>query len=115
MSPHRTFRDDAERLWNAWDVQPIWGERRYRDRRLAEGASQPATRERRRLDRRRQAGLRIALPPRLAGGWVAFESGDARRRVAPIPTGWSDLDEHGLRVMLSHAEELPPRRKRLVE
>lgn len=71
MSPHRTFRDDHARLWNAWDVIPAWG--------------------------------------------VAFEHGDERRRVAPIPPAWYELPEPELRVLWRGAEELPPRRKGLVE
>jgi hypothetical protein len=115
VTPHRTFRDDAARLGNAWDVHPAWGERRTRDRRLRAAALPPAIRERRSLQRRQEQGLRISLPPRLARGWIAFECGDERRRVAPIPDGWSELDEPSLLTLWRGAEELPPRRKRLVE
>jgi hypothetical protein len=116
VSPHRTFRDDAARLWNAWDVHPLWGERRTADRRRGT-APDPASvmRERRHADRRRDTGLRIALPPRLASGWIAFECGELRRRVAPIPSGWHDLSDEALIDLWRHAEELPPRRRRLVE
>ena len=115
MTPHRTFRDETARLWNAWDVHPLWGERRSRERRHLAGSPPPALHERRRLQRRMAAGLRISLPPRLAGGWIAFECGLERRRVAPIPTGWSELDDDGLRALWRDAEQLPPRRKRLIE
>ena len=115
VTPHRTFRDDISRLWNAWDVHPAWGERRLAERRLRADALPPAVRERRRTERRHASALRIALPPRLAHGWIAFECGEERRRVAPIPDGWSELDESGLRDLWAAAEELPPRRKRLVE
>lgn len=113
MTPHRTFNDDAARLWNAWDVIPSWGERRYRDRRAAADAA-AMTAERRRAERRRTTGIRIALPPRLAQGWVAFECGDERRRFAPIPSGWDRFSEPELRALLERAEALPPRR-RLIE
>jgi len=111
------FRDDAARLWNAWDVHPLWGERRTGDRRHdATGLPSPsAIRERRHADRRRESGLRISLPARLAKGWIAFECGDLRRRVAPIPAGWHELPDSGLFERWRDAEELPPRRKRLVE
>jgi hypothetical protein len=115
VSPHRTFRDHESRLWNAWDVHPLWGERRARDRRHRDEAPPPAMLERRRTERRHATGLRIALPPRLAGGWIAFECGDERRRVAPIPQGWSELDEDALRALWRDAEALPPRRRRLIE
>ena len=115
MSPHRTFFDDHARLWNAWDVIPAWGERRQGDRR--EKAEPVRTRavDRRSVERRRTRGLRISLPARLAHGWVAFEHGVERRRVAPIPPSWYELPEPELRELWRGAEELPPRRKGLVE
>ena len=115
MTPHRTFRDEHARLWNAWDVYPAWGERRRTERRRAEAGPPPALRDRRNIQRRMDAGLRISLPPRLAGGWIAFECDVERRRVAPIPAGWSDLDDDALRALWRAAEHLPPRRKRLIE
>lgn len=114
MSPHRTFLDELSRLWNAWDVVPAWGERRVVERRTHADARTRVV-DRRFQERRRARGLRIALPPRLARGWVAFECGDERRRVAPIPDGWDALPEPGLRDLWRNAEQLPARRKRLVE
>lgn len=117
MSPHRTFLDDLARLWNAWEVIPAWGERRTADRRGTGEGERTASRvvDRRMRERRHVRGLRIALPPKLAHGWIAFECADERRRVAPIPDGWSELPESGLRDLWRSAEQLPPRRKRLVE
>lgn len=115
VSPHRTFLDDLARLWNAWDVIPAWGERRTEERRLQNEPTGTRVIDRRMRERRRLRGLRIALPPRLAHGWIAFECGDERRRVAPIPAGWELLPEAGLRDLWRCAEQLPPRRKRLVE
>ena len=115
VTPHRTFNDDMARLWNAWDVVPSWGERRQRERRSEPGLPPAALLDRRRVERRRRRGIRIALPPRLAQGWIAFECGDERRRIAPIPPGWEELSETGLRKLLGQAEQLPPRRKRFVE
>lgn len=71
--------------------------------------------DRRRADRRRARGIRIALPTRLARGWIAFEWNDERRRVAPIPPRWDAMPEEELRGLWRDAERLPPRRKRLVE
>jgi hypothetical protein len=115
VSPHRTFLDDLARLWNAWDVIPLWGERRTTERRRRDAPAKPRLVERRLRDRRRVRGVRIALPARLAHGWVAFECGDERRRVAPIPERWDELPESRLRELWRGAEQLPPRRKRLVE
>ncbi len=115
VSPHRTFLDDLARLWNAWDVIPAWGERRTVERRLQNEPAGTRVIDRRMRERRRLRGLRISLPPRLAQGWIAFECGDERRRVAPIPAGWAMLPDAGLRELWRGAEQLPPRRKRLVE
>jgi hypothetical protein len=114
VSPHRTFLDDLARLWNAWEVIPAWGERRTAERRGHSEDAGPRV-DRRARERRRTRGLRIALPPKLAQGWIAFECNDERRRVAPIPDGWSELPEGALRDLWRGAEQLPPRRKRLVE
>jgi hypothetical protein len=115
VTPHRTFRDDAARLWNAWDVVPSWGERRAAERRVEPGAPPAALADRRRVERRKRGGIRISLPPRLSRGWIAFECGDERRRVAPIPSGWDQLPESALVELWDSAELLPPRRKRLIE
>jgi hypothetical protein len=116
VSPHRTFLDDLARLWNAWDVIPAWGERRGGvERRTRAQAPSGRVVDRRMRERRHVRGLRIALPPRLSHGWIAFEHADERRRVAPIPDGWHELPEAGLRDLWREAEQLPPRRKRLVE
>jgi hypothetical protein len=115
VTPHRTFLDDLARLWNAWEVIPVWGERRSAERRQRSAAYASHLVDRRTGERRRLRALRIALPPRLACGWVAFECGDERRRAAPIPPGWAELPEAGLRELWRDAEQLPPRRKRLVE
>jgi hypothetical protein len=114
MCPHRTFRDDLDVVWNAWDVIPSWGERRSIDRRRLADGPPVHSGERRRRERRIARGIRIALTPRLANGWLAFESDDARRRLAPIPEEWHLLPDEGLRELWNRAEHLP-RRRRLVE
>lgn len=114
MSPHRTFRDDRDVAWNAWDVIPTWGERRAGERRHRAEGPPVHSGERRYRDRRVARGIRIALSPRLAKGWLAFESDDARRRLAPIPDEWHLLPDDGLRALWRTAEQLP-KRKRLLE
>lgn len=85
------------------------------DRRSAKVGTAPQGRERRRAERRVAKGIRIALTPVLSQGWLAFESGDARRRLAPIPPGWHEVPDDELRALWRRAEVLPPRRRRLVE
>lgn len=114
MAPHRDFHDDDKQAWTAWDVIPSWGERRQSERRRAGAGSPAATGERRRAERRVHRGIRISLTPVLSHGWLAFQSGAERRRLAPIPSDWHLLTEDGLRDLWRAAERLPPRR-RLIE
>jgi hypothetical protein len=41
--------------------------------------------------------------PQFAAGWLAFESGSERRRLAPIPIGWMEADDAALCEMLAQA------------
>ncbi|MEP6733701.1 MAG: hypothetical protein ABJE10_23850 [bacterium] len=115
VSPHRNFRDEANREWIAWDVIPSWGERRAKDRRRSSAAGPPQTGERRHTERRHLRGIRIALTPHLAQGWLAFEFNDERRRLVPIPPGWERMSETELLGLWRDAEPLPMRRRRLIE
>ena len=114
MTPHRDFRDDDDRLWNAWDVIPTWGERRTGERRHSAQGAPFHSGEKRRAERRVLHGIRIALPEALAHGWLAFESANARRRLVPIPPEWEFLPDANLRDLWRTAQHLPPRR-RLIE
>jgi hypothetical protein len=42
------------------------------------------------------------------GGWLTFENGTARRRLAPIPKGWTEASPSRLELMCKSAE--PTRR-----
>lgn len=39
------------------------------------------------------------LTPRMAGGWLCFESGEEKHRVAPIPRGWLRMDDEDLEAL----------------
>ncbi|HEX6374070.1 MAG TPA: hypothetical protein VF006_34400 [Longimicrobium sp.] len=41
--------------------------------------------------------------PQFAQGWLAFESLDERRRLAPVPEEWTDADDGALRALLARA------------
>lgn len=45
--------------------------------------------------------IRGNVRPQFAGGWLAFESAHERRRLAPIPAEWEELDDEGLRILLA--------------
>ena len=115
MTPHRDFRGDDDCAWSAWDVIPSWGERRHVERRQRELGAPAQSGDRRHRQRRTRHGIRIALPRALASGWLAFESGTSRRRAVPIPPDWHLLPDDGLREIWRSAEQLPQRRRRLVE
>ena len=43
------------------------------------------------------------LNPDLARGWLSFESGNDRRRLAPIPSGWETVDDEELAALCRRA------------
>lgn len=86
----RTFLDAAGQEWQVFDVVPRRQEERRRyDRRGSADAPEPvAPADRREEDRR----LSVGATPRVgrnAVGWLCFEHGAERRRLSPIPEGWS--------------------------
>lgn len=47
------------------------------------------------------------LPGPYQGGWLVFESGERKLRLAPIPTGWHDMTDGALRRLLDAALPTP--------
>lgn len=41
-------------------------------------------------------GGRRSVNPELAEGWLTFESAVEKRRLAPIPEGWEEVDDESL-------------------
>jgi hypothetical protein len=56
----------------------------------------------------------VTLPGELAGGWLTFQTGVERKRLAPIPVGWEYATEEQLRRWMDEAVAIPPAR-RLIE
>jgi hypothetical protein len=56
-------------------------------------------------------GNRTMVPDNLRAGWLTFESGDIRRRLAPIPRGWEQATDDRLHLFCSAAEQLDMPRK----
>ncbi len=101
----RSFVDGVGTSWKVWDVQPTWAERRAVDRRRALAA---ASEERRAgTERRVRAELRVRLSPGLEHGWLAFESAAQKRRLAPIPTDWSQMPTGALAALCGRALATP--------
>jgi hypothetical protein len=101
---HRSFRDDAGRSWDVWEVVPTAVERR-----LALPTPRPAE-----LERRKVKETRVVVPDRLQKGWLAFQSDRERRRLAPIPGDWGDMTTTEL-VDLLHQADKRIRGRRLIE
>ena len=47
--------------------------------------------------------------PTLDGGWLAFQSGEDRRRLAPLPLYWAAAPEPELRDLLAKAKPVAAR------
>jgi hypothetical protein len=42
----------------------------------------------------------------MENGWLCFQSGSRRRRLAPIPDGWNDLSDAGIAELFEGAREV---------
>lgn len=91
---YREFNDGDGRLWEVWEVRPAAIERRQAD-------------DRRRSPRdfadRRAAELQFRLLGGLRDGWLTFQCGIERRRLTPIPEGWTSLPDDTLRALSARA------------
>src|SRR3712207_6396293 len=103
---HREFTDSRRVAWVVWDVYPTLG-----DRRRSPDDRRQFVRE---TDERRAAFNATRLRPEYVGGWLAFESRGEKRRLAPVPLGWEQLDEHDLERLCNAAVPVG-RPRRLVE
>jgi hypothetical protein len=101
--PHRTFRDSQDRLWDVWSVKPMRIERRIRV------GLPPGEEGRHRNEPRMPVGVKWV------DGWLAFEADDEKRRLAPIPPDWVELDDAGLEALCKAATAIRHRRRRLIE
>ena len=96
---HRIFTDDRGRTWEVWEVFPEVVERRLNEERRSAPRAGP--------DRRQHVDIRFRMAPELRNGWLAFQSDEERKRLAPIPPGWSSLDDGALRELAARATLQP--------
>jgi hypothetical protein len=80
--PIREVADAAGIVWKVWDVAPTMTERF--------DAENPATSSET-AERQRARSVRGRLPGPMTNGWLAIMAGTERRRIAPIPEGWSTM------------------------
>lgn len=76
------------------------------ERRLAEQGDD------RSVERRRRDEFRVPLGERWTSGWLCFETGGEKRRLAPYPLNWDELPVEELEALCSRATAArrPPRR-----
>ncbi|MBA3670643.1 MAG: hypothetical protein H0W68_01295 [Gemmatimonadaceae bacterium] len=92
---NRKFSDGAGVRWEAWEVYPTLSERRLvRDRRVVARAARDR--------RQREEAWRPRIAADYARGWIAFQSGVERRRLAPSEDLQGLTDEE-LRALLARA------------
>jgi len=96
----RTFVDAAGTEWQVYDVVPRPEERRRYDRRTPSGQ---AVEERRSEQDRRVTVGRVSSMTELGLGWLCFDAGDQRRRLAPIPENWTHASDAELQRYLGIA------------
>jgi hypothetical protein len=94
---YRELHDDDGRLWEVWEVRPAAIERRQVE-------------ERRRMPRefadRRNSALSLRLLGGMRDGWLTFQCGSERRRLAPIPEGWAALTDETLLALAAKAAQV---------
>jgi hypothetical protein len=104
---HREFTDSKRVTWNVWDVYPTLG-----DRRVPLGDRRRFMRE---TEERRESFNAARVSPEYLRGWLAFQSGEERRRLAPVPTGWEALDEADLERLCQVATPVSRPRRMLIQ
>jgi hypothetical protein len=96
----RSFRTPGGVLCDVWEVTAASVPGPYATPRVRERRGQDLIRyagpERRKAERRRTPPRASLLTPEYAGGWLTFEGGGEKRRLAPPPAGWADLPEERL-------------------
>ena len=95
---HRKIKDGDGKSWDIWEVYPSAVEQRMSGEYPAAPSADGSNAERREV--------RIRVPSALEQGWLAFQAGTERRRLAPIPENWNKLGEMALLALLARADRL---------
>ena len=104
---HREFVDADGVRWQVWAVIPGSADRREGPDRRADARDE--------RERRTRRELRVRMEPGFANGWLVFESAHAKRRLHPIPEGWTTGDDAALAALLARAAPAPHTSRRLIE
>ena len=112
---YRTFVDSEGRRWEVWLVTPAAAERRRVDRRTPAGGSAvvpegkyDGVSDRRITPERRRGAFRrnLEVAGEFSNGWLCFEGGGEKRRLAPVPDGWDQAGPDRLATWLQSAKRV---------
>lgn len=113
---NRTFVDPRGVMWSVTVIVPQLTERRLTDRRSASAMVVDFRAERRmQPDRRHLREVRAPVREGFEQGWLVFDNGDEKRRLAPVPEGWERMSAQDLESLRSRAKPSHQRWTRLVE
>jgi hypothetical protein len=99
--PNRHFIDAQGTAWTVWDVNPARVERELDIVRAARSGGASG-----------QPRPALRLDGAFAAGWLCFESGLGKRRLAPIPEAWTELSGERLSELCESASVVSPPRAR---
>ena len=101
---HRQFKDGKGKIWDVWQVHPTSLERRLFQRRMKDEERVDAAERRSGLERRTEKHARSPVAAEFAAGWLCFETGGEKRRLAPVPDAWERADDETLEQWCSLAK-----------
>jgi hypothetical protein len=112
----RTFADSDGTYWSVTAIQPQLTERRLFDRRAVSSGVVDFRAERRMMpDRRHVREVRAPVREGFEQGWLVFDNGNEKRRLAPVPVGWERMTTNQLQGLCDRARRSHQRWTRLVE
>jgi hypothetical protein len=76
---YRRIVDNQDNVWDVWEVNPASSSRA------------------------------LSVPLEMQAGWLAFQCGEERRRIAPLPVDWSEMSDAALMRLMSDAAPIRPR------
>ena len=93
---HRQIRDDADCVWDVWEVNPGAVARKVTEERRAQVAGSTP-----------RKAMQIVVADDLREGWLAFQCETERRRISPVPLGWEAMTDDELLTLLARATPVP--------
>ena len=107
----RSFTAPDGSRWDVWEVKPTTTPPVYSPQRTRERRGQDVLRytgpERRRGERRKKTLRPAIVLPGYADGWLVFECGGEKRRLAPPPPGWDTCSDEDLAELWRRAGPPP--------